>query len=196
MSLLVLAAALALLRIGAAYDLRHPIIPAIAVWVAAIAGMDLPDLDFLLPFGHRSALTHSLLPALLLLPWRWARPAAAGLAIGIGLHLSADSFPQAMTGYATVKMPGGSSIGAAASYVWLGLNALAAIVLGAGWVARALGGRLVAGGLVAVLVATGFLYLLRVDGGWLALLAYTAMGLIGYRLMGSGRAPTGEGALE
>lgn len=185
MSLIVLAAALALLRLAAVYDLRHPLVPAIAIWVAAIAGMDLPDLDLVLPFGHRSALTHSLLPALLLLPLRWARPAATGLAIGIGLHLSADTFPEAMTGFATVKLPIGGSLGVSGSYAWLALNAVGGVGLGAMGLARVVEHRAAAAGAAAALLLSGFLYLLRVDGGWLALLAYTALGLIGYRLSSS-----------
>ncbi len=64
-----------------------------ALLLALIAGLDLPDIDQPLPLDHRSAVTHSVLPALLALVRRWARPVAGGLALGLGLHLSADVFP-------------------------------------------------------------------------------------------------------
>ena len=91
---------------------RWPVAFALAVVLAAWAGTTLPDIDQFLPLDHRSALTHSLLPAAL--AWRW-RAAAAGLALGLGLHLSADLFPNAMQGFATVKLPFAGSIGWEAS---------------------------------------------------------------------------------
>ncbi len=42
--------------------LPRPGVQALAVVCAGIAGTTLPDLDLLLPIGHRSGLTHSLLP--------------------------------------------------------------------------------------------------------------------------------------
>jgi hypothetical protein len=39
--------------------------------------------------------------------------------------------PNAMQGYATIKLPGSASIRANASYLWLTVNALAALLLGA-----------------------------------------------------------------
>jgi hypothetical protein len=85
--------------------------------LAFIIGLALPDLDFALPFvTHRSALTHGVLPALLVW-WRARGPApVAGVALGTGLHLAADTFPNAMIGYATVKLPFAGSIGATWSH--------------------------------------------------------------------------------
>jgi len=57
--------------------------------------------------------------------------------------------------------------------------------------ARMVGHHAAAAGVAAALVISGFLYLLRVDGGWLALLAYTVLGLIGYRLSSSSK-PAGQ----
>lgn len=148
--------------------------------MAGIAGTTLPDLDLLLPVGHRSALTHSLLPiALALFAAHW-RPVAAGLAIGIGLHLAADSFPNAMRGYATVKLPGVGSIGATASYVWLGVQAVVASVAGAVLLAASLPLRaaMVA---AAALAMIGIAYLFATDGGWPALTIYAAFGWLAVR---------------
>lgn len=158
----------------------RPWVQAVAVVMAGIAGTTLPDLDLLLPIGHRSALTHSLLPiALALFAAHW-RPVAAGLAIGIGLHLAADSFPNAMRGYATVKLPGVGSIGATASYVWLGVQAVVASVAGAVLLAASLPLRaaMVA---AAVLAMIGIAYLFATDGGWPALTIYAAFGWLAVR---------------
>lgn len=158
----------------------RPWVQAVAVVMAGIAGTTLPDLDLLLPVGHRSALTHSLLPiALALFAAHW-RPVAAGLAIGIGLHLAADSFPNAMRGYATVKLPGVGSIGATASYVWLGVQAVVASVAGAVLLAASLPLRaaMVA---AAVLAMIGIAYLFATDGGWPALTIYAAFGWLAVR---------------
>ncbi len=158
----------------------RPWVQAVAVVMAGIAGTTLPDLDLLLPIGHRSALTHSLLPiALALFAAHW-RPVAAGLAIGIGLHLAADSFPNAMRGYATVKLPGVGSIGATASYVWLGVQAMVASVAGAVLLAASLPLRtaMVA---AAVLAMIGIAYLFATDGGWPALIIYAAFGWLAVR---------------
>lgn len=90
------------------------------------AGSTFPEGDQSLPSGHRSALTQSLLPLLPLL----ARPALRPVGAGLGLHLAADCFPRAMTGYATVKLPLAGSIGGW-SYLWLGANAVGCTALGA-----------------------------------------------------------------
>lgn len=158
---------------------------AVAVVCAGIAGTTLPDLDLLLPIGHRSGLTHSLLPlALAFLATRW-RPAMAGLAIGIGLHLAADTFPNAMRGYATVKLPGIGSLGPTGSYAWLGVQALAAPLIGAILLAAALPIRL-ALPTAAALALVGIAYLFATDGGWPALAVYAAFGWLAVR-RGAGR---------
>lgn len=151
-----------------------------AVVTAGIAGTTLPDLDLLLPIGHRSALTHSLLPIALALFATRLRPVAAGLAIGIGLHLAADSFPNAMRGYATVKLPGIGSLGAAGSYGWLGIQALAATLAGSVLLAAALPLR-VALSTAAALALVGIAYLFATDGGWPALTVYAAFGWLAVR---------------
>lgn len=158
----------------------RPGVQAVAVVCAGIAGTTLPDLDLLLPVGHRSGLTHSLLPlALACCATRW-RPVMAGLAIGIGLHLAADSFPNAMQGYATVKLPGIGSLGVTGSYAWLGVQALAATVIGAVLLAATLPIRL-ALLTAAALTLVGIAYLFATDGGWPALAVYAGFGWLAVR---------------
>jgi hypothetical protein len=155
--------------------MRWPPAALIAVPVAALGGTTLPDLDLLLGLGHRSGLTHSvLLPALAALRPRWW-PVAAGVALGVGLHLSADCFPNGMRGFATVKWPGVGSIGAGWSYLWLGGNAVASLALGAWLLARraSAAATLLVLGVVAV-VGAGYLWV--TDGGWPALLVFTGAG--------------------
>jgi hypothetical protein len=152
-----------------------------ALMLALIAGLDLPDIDQPLPLDHRSAVTHSIAPALLALTRRWARPIAGGLALGLGLHLSADVFPNAMIGFATVKLPFAGSIGADASYVWLAGNALAAMALG-GWLLReAVEARLLRAAALAAVALIGAAYLLGVDGGWPALAVFLVAGWAAFR---------------
>jgi hypothetical protein len=159
---------------------RLPVAAAVAVLLAAWAGTTFPDLDQWLPLGHRSGLTHSILPAALACLWRRGIAVGAGLALGIGLHLSADLFPEAMRGFATVKLPGLGAIGWQASYAWFAVNAFAALTLGA-WL---LGRLLSAGAALAVLAAVtliGIAYLFSVDGGWWALAMFAGTGWLALR---------------
>jgi hypothetical protein len=161
----------------AAVGRRSPAASAAAILLTAWAGTTLPDIDQLLPLGHRSALTHSILPVALL--WRW-RAVAAGLALGIGLHLSADLFPNAMQGFATVKLPFAGSIGWEASYVWFGVNAFSCLALGASLLGRLLGPKLSLAVLGAVALI-GTAYLFATDGGWWALLMFGGTGWLTLR---------------
>ena len=150
---------------------------ALLVLACFAVGIALPDLDFVLPFvTHRSGLTHSILPALALLSLHPLRgKIACGVALGIGVHLAADSFPNAMTGYATVKLPFAGSIGRTWSYVWLGANALAALVMGGVLALRVLPKPW--GFAILVAIALGsVVYLATTDGGWPVL---AIMALIG-----------------
>lgn len=93
-----------------------------------IAGVRLPDLDLILPgFSHRSGISHSCLPAALLWLGGWY-PIAAGLALGIALHLSSDLQPRAWTGGALIKFPIIGSIGLL-SPLWLIVNILGCLVI-------------------------------------------------------------------
>ncbi len=171
-ALLWLGAAILLVRISS-----RPVVHAAAIVCAGIAATTLPDLDLLLPIGHRSALTHSLLPLGLALFGRHWRPVMAGLAIGIGLHLAADAFPNAMRGFATVKLPGFGSLGVSGSYAWLGVQAVVATLAGAVLLAAALPiGLALSTALILILI--GVAYLFATDGGWWALTCYAAFGWI------------------
>lgn len=166
----------------------RPVVQGLAVILAGVAGTTLPDLDLLLPLDHRSGLTHSLLPLALALAARRWRPVMAGLAIGIGLHLAADSFPNGMQGFATIKLPGTGSIGRTASYAWLGGQAAVAMLAGAVLLAAALPVR-VAIVVAVALAAIGIAYLFVTDGGWPALGAFSAFGWLAVRR----HKPTGKG---
>jgi hypothetical protein len=154
---------------------------AAAILLFAFIGLTLPDVDQPLPLDHRSAVTHSILPAAVALLRRWARPIAAGLAFGIGLHLSADVFPNAMIGYATVKLPLAGSIGPGASYAWLAINSVACTILGAWLVGRELSQLAIRRLLLAAMVVLGAAYLLATDGGWAALGVYGLAGWLFFR---------------
>jgi hypothetical protein len=163
---------------------RWPGASLVAVPVAALAGTTLPDLDLTLGLGHRSGLTHSVLPvALVAARPRWW-PVAAGLALGVGLHLSADCFPNAMRGYATVKLPRLRSIGAGWSYLWLGLNAVLSLAIGA-WLVRQEASARATLAVLAGVAVVGVGYLWVTDGGWPALLVFTGAGWALVRKRGS-----------
>ncbi len=141
-----------------------PAVAALVSLVALAVGLTLPDVDLRLGLGHRSALTHSLLPALLLLAWR-QRAAACGIAAGIAVHLAADCFPRRMTGYATVKLPLFGALPPLESYAWLALNAAAALLLAAWWARRlhAPAARALVG---LAALAAALRYLWHDPGGW------------------------------
>lgn len=151
-----------------------------ALLAACVAGTTFPDLDFNLLLTHRSAVTHSVLVPLLLLAWTRARAIAPGLTMGMGFHLAADCFPNAMRGYATVKLPLFGSIGADASYLWLGANALVAFAAGLALLDRSLprGWRVAA---LAGYASIGTSYLFVTDGGWPALAIFAAAGWLAVR---------------
>lgn len=181
MVLLLVLTALAALRLAVRWpDLaRAMALPALLLCV--VAGLTLPDIDQPLPLDHRSALTHSIGPALLALARRWARPVAGGLALGLGLHLAADVFPNAMIGFATVKMPFAGSIGRDASYLWLAVNSLACTALGGWLLQREIEKPLLRALALLAVVLIGFSYLIGVDGGWPALAIYLAAGWLAFR---------------
>ena len=87
-------------------------------------GGETPDLDqrtsLLL---HRSILTHGLLAPLLVNRFlsgpRVLRWFAAGFALGVAVHLAADLFPEAWTGFALISLPFYGWLPATASITWL-----------------------------------------------------------------------------
>lgn len=151
-----------------------------AVIAAAIAGTTLPDLDAALGLRHRSALLHGVLPMAVALLDRRTWPVAAGLGLGIGLHLAADLFPNGMRGFATIKLPLYGSIGARNSYLWIAANA-AACLAGGAWVLGRLATRQTAAAVLAAIGAIGIVYLLRTDGGWWALMLFAGLGWLALR---------------
>lgn len=157
-----------------------PWLVAAAVVAAAWAGTTLPDLDLSLGLGHRSALLHSVLPIAAAAADRRTWPVAAGLGLGIGLHMAADLFPNGMRGYATIKVPLWGSIGAGASYLWIAVNAGAALAAGA-WLLGRITAPGVAGLTLVAVGAVGVAYLLRTDGGWWALALFAGLGWLALR---------------
>lgn len=150
------------------------------VVLAAAAGTRLPDLDTPLRLGHRSALIHSVLPALVALLDVRTWPVAAGLGLGIGLHLAADLFPGSMRGYATIKLPLGGSIGVWPSYIWIAAHGAANLVGGALLLER-IADRPVAAGALAASGVVGLAYLVRAQGGLCALMLLGTIGWFLYR---------------
>lgn len=151
-----------------------PATAAMLTLVAFAIGLTFPDIDLLLGLGHRNGLTHSVLPvagAFAIARWRHA---ACGLAGGVSVHLSADCFPRAMVGYATVKLPFEGSIGAAGSYAWLAINAALALGLAAMALRRS-HHPVAAIGVMVGAAAVGVRYLWHDPGGW-PVLALVALG--------------------
>lgn len=101
-----------------------------AVW----AFLWIPDLDlaWLSVLHHRSILTHSILPALLLFGVRrWAGMApVAGAMVGISVHLACDMLSP-MRGFAQIWLPAPVKmpLGAGMSWLWLGGNAVIGFAL-------------------------------------------------------------------
>lgn len=154
---------LVLLAVLADLGLTHRWALAAALVAAVWVGTTLPDLDLPLGLGHRSGLTHSVLPAAAAAIRRRWHTVAAGLALGIALHLAADVFPNAMRGFALVNLPWIGTLDAAESYGWLAVNAAVALATGILLVRAAHPPRLAAFAAVAVI---GIVYLFRTDGGW------------------------------
>lgn len=163
-----------------AFGTRWPWSAAVTAVFAAWCMTRLPDLDLTLGLGHRSGLTHSLLPVGIACGRRRWWPLAAGLSLGLGLHLSADIFPNAMRGFATIKLPGWGSIGANASYLWLTINAAAALLIGAWLLVRVLTPK-VALAVLGVVALLGVAYLFATDGGWWALAMFGGTGWLALR---------------
>ncbi|MBW6528281.1 hypothetical protein KZ813_15680 [Sphingomonas sp. RHCKR7] len=164
---------------------------ALVTLVALAVGLTLPDVDLRLGLGHRSALTHSLLPALLPLVWR-QRAAACGIAAGVGVHLAADCFPRRMIGYATVKLPLLGALSPLESYAWLALNAAAALLLAA-WCARRLHAPLARALVGVAALAAALRYLWHDPGGWPVLALVGAATVAVVRGRSSSRARGGGG---
>ena len=92
-------------------------------------GSETPDLDqrthLLL---HRSVLTHGLLAPLViskLLGGSTARAPrwfAVGFALGMAIHLAADLFPKAWTGFALISLPFYGWLSPSASITWLAVS--------------------------------------------------------------------------
>jgi len=94
----------------------------IVLVATALAGLVLPDFDLALLGVHRLGWSHSVLPVLLAAALTRSPAATAGLALGIAAHLAADLFPEAMRGYALIKLWPVLTLGPLGSYLWLAAN--------------------------------------------------------------------------
>lgn len=115
--------------------------PGVAILLAgcaAVFGLVWPDFDQWIPFlTHRSILTHGIwLPLAVALAARrqaWLAPVAGGLALGIAIHCAPDLFPQAMRGYALIKVPFVPGIDGPLSWLWLATTVVVGIALPLRW---------------------------------------------------------------
>lgn len=76
---------------------------------------------------HRSAITHSCIPALAVWAFGFS-PMAEGLALGIAFHLSSDLHPKSWAGGALIKFPVLGSIGML-SPIWLFANVIGCLAI-------------------------------------------------------------------
>jgi len=157
-----------------------PLVVIATVILAAAAGTTLPDLDMAIGLNHRSAVLHSVLPIALAAADRRTWPVAAGLGLGLGLHLAADLFPNSMRGFATIKVPLYGGFGAGTSYLWIAAHAVASLAAGA-WLLGRVAERQVAAATLAAVTVLGIAYLLRTDGGWWALMLFAGLGWLALR---------------
>jgi hypothetical protein len=98
------------------------------VVLGAAIGAVVPDVDQAIPYlVHRSGLTHSILPALLL--GRFFGPRlGAGALVGTAVALSDDLFPRAYQGFALIHLPFLGRIGLW-TIPWLWLNVALSFLL-------------------------------------------------------------------
>ena len=116
------------------------------IFIGFLIGLDFPDIDlsYQIALGHRSIITHSiLLPYIFyylfikkrILYNRFFVLIIIGIFLGIGLHLSADLFPnwsnprifgKGWQGNELIKLPGNIDVGRL-SPIWIGSNALVSL---------------------------------------------------------------------
>jgi MFS family permease len=101
-----------------------------AVVAMMLVGLVWPDVDLAIPFvPHRSALTHSVIvPVALWIAGIVPPRLVAGALMGQAVSLTADLFPRAWMGFATIHVPLWGSLGLL-SPLWLVANVLAALIL-------------------------------------------------------------------
>ncbi|MCB9946600.1 MAG: hypothetical protein H6842_02090 [Rhodospirillaceae bacterium] len=152
--------------------------------VMVAVGIYLPDIDQGLPFlTHRSGLTHSVLPILAL--WRVLAPAlVGGLAVGFAVTLSADLFPAAWTGFATIHLPFAGSIDSY-SAPWLAANVVAACAIAHREVAYGDTRRLLVLAYLAVAPLAAAIYSIGHEGKILPLATFLAVWLAVMALAGA-----------
>lgn len=165
-------------------SLGHVLLKVLALATVTAIGtllfIGLPDIDLaLLPvLHHRSIITHSVLPALLLLHLRTAsgRAFAIGGLVGIAVHLSADLLSP-MVGFAQIwlpwpiKMPLGPL-----SYLWLAANAALAIALAVRVASKSSAPRATTSMVIAYACVPAIIYGVANEGSWVA--SMTAIGII------------------
>lgn len=106
--------------------------------ISIITGIEFPDIDFVIPFlSHRSFLTHSIIVPVILYYFLYKYKNSnqflnyifCGFLVGVSIHLSADLFPKAWIGYATIKVPFLLSVGPIFSPIWMLINIMIGLFL-------------------------------------------------------------------
>jgi hypothetical protein len=165
-------------------SLGHTVLTALALAAVTVVGtllfIGLPDIDLaLLPvLHHRSIITHSVLPALLLLRLRTAagRAFAIGGLVGVAVHLSADLLSP-MVGFGQIwlpwpiKMPLGPL-----SYLWLAANAALASIVAVRLASKGSTPTACISSTIIYSFVTATIYGVVNEGSWVA--SMTAIGII------------------
>jgi len=106
--------------------------------ISIITGIEYPDVDLIIPYlSHRSFLTHSIIVPVILYYFLYKYKNSnlflnyifCGFLVGVSIHLSADVFPKAWIGYATIKIPFLLSVGPLFSPIWILINIMLGLFL-------------------------------------------------------------------
>lgn len=141
------------------------------VILGASVSVFIPDIDlaFSSLIGHRSILTHSLLPPLCALLLR-RKTLAGAMAVGFAIHLNADLFPAAWVGFATIKLPLSGHLGAW-PFPWLLLNSFILLTI-AHVIFHNSHDRSLTYAYYASLLTVGTIYILRDRVNWVPLVMF------------------------
>ncbi len=152
-------------------------------------GIFFPDISygFQNTLGHRSIITHSIfLPSIMYFFLKKKNNLTniqmiviIGIYLGIGVHLSADLYPEIWSGYSLIKLFNGINIGLL-SPIWIGINTIISIFLASYYFNKSIHGKLYWITYLVVALVTGVIYALyqlynieKIIGTFLTLLFLT-----------------------